>query len=75
MSSSGVAAGVFSRGLALDLARAEQDGRPPLYWLPHDYPLIYAARRERDQRPHRARSLPFLAGYYLFARRATSHIV
>jgi len=51
----------------LDLARAEQDRRPPVYWLPHDYPLIYAARRERDQSPHRAHSLPFLAGHYLFA--------
>lgn len=51
----------------LDLARAEQDRRPPVYWLPNDYPLIYAARRERDQSPHRARSLTFLAGYFLFA--------
>ena len=51
----------------LDLARAEQDCRPPVYWLPNEYPLIYAARRERDQSPHRTHSLTFLAGYYLYA--------
>ncbi len=51
----------------LDMARAVQDRRPPIYVLYHDYQLIYEARAERDQRPQRQRTLPFLAGYYIFA--------
>ena len=51
----------------LDMDRAAQDRRPPLLMLYHDYKLIYDARAERDQRPQRQRTLPFLAGYYLFA--------
>ncbi len=51
----------------LDMARAAQDRRSPIYVLYHDYRLIYETRAERDQRPQRQRTLPFLAGYYLFA--------
>jgi hypothetical protein len=51
----------------LDWARAAQDRRLPLYILLHEYRLINEAVAERNQRPQRPRTLPFLAGYYLFA--------
>jgi hypothetical protein len=51
----------------LDMYRVAQDRQPPVYWLPNDYPLIYEARRERDQCPQRTFSLSLLAGHYLFA--------
>ena len=50
----------------LDMARAEQDRRPPLYIRFYEYQLINEAVAERNQRPQRLRTLPFLAGYYLF---------
>jgi len=50
----------------LEVARAEQDRRTPLYILLPEYQLTNEALDERNQRPQRQRTLPFLAGYYLF---------